>query len=84
MSNKMHHFLLIYSYKDGRLVQQPLEFDDQFEAAAAYTLMEAEYRDVLEDFEIVLIGSDSVDTIMKTHGHYFSAADAVSPFAVLA
>lgn len=82
MPKKLHHFLLVYSYADSRLVTDPKSFDDEFEAAAAYTRAEAEYRDVLENYEIVLVGSDSIDTVMRTHGHYFSASTGVAPFGV--
>ncbi len=80
MPNKIHHFLLVYSYGEGRLVHQD-EFRDEAEAAAAYTEAERSYRDRLEGFEIVLVGSDSIETIMRTHGHYFSQQDEDSPFA---
>lgn len=75
----IHHFLLVYSYGDGRLVHQN-EFTDEAKAAQAYTEAEREYRDRLNDFEIVLVGSDSIETIMRTHGHYFATVDEDSPF----
>jgi hypothetical protein len=31
-----------------------------------------------QDLEIVLVGADSLDTIRKTHGHYFTKAGAVT------
>jgi hypothetical protein len=76
----MHHFLLVYSYAQGRLLEQE-EFLDQFEAAAAYTAVEAKYRGKLQDFEIVLVGSDSIETVMATHGHYFGEQNMLAPFA---
>lgn len=63
------HFLLAYSHKDQRLVMQE-EFSDSKRATKAYAEEEAKYAGT-SDFEIVLIGSDSIETIMKTHGHYF-------------
>ncbi len=82
MTKMLHHFLLIYSHADGRLVASPRSFDDEMEAAVAYTRAEAEYRDVLENFEIVLVGSDNINTVMRTHGHYFATDDRLTPFAV--
>ncbi len=70
----MRHFLLVYSYDERRLVEQE-EFLDADLAAAAYTEMERRYRD-LPRYEIVLVGSDSIETIMKTHGHYFAGSDS--------
>jgi len=26
-------------------------------------------------FEVVLVGADSIETVMRTHGHYFADAD---------
>jgi len=64
------HFLLVYSLKEGKLVDQK-EFTDSAKAVKAYNEAEAAQRDN-DSYEIVLIGSDSIQTIMKTHGHYFS------------
>jgi hypothetical protein len=83
MAERLHHFLLVYSYADGELVHQD-EFTDEALAAQAYTEIEREYRGHLNDFEIVLVGSDSIETIMRTHGHYFAKVDADSPFAAIA
>jgi len=63
------HFLLVYSHKDQVLVQQE-EFKDSTKATKAYAEAEKQHMSS-EDYEIVLIGSDSIQTIMKTHGHYF-------------
>jgi hypothetical protein len=69
----LHHFLLIYDLKRGRLAEQ-LDLGDDGEAAAAeYSRYEAEYRD-REGFEIVLVGADSIETIRQTHAHYFNGA----------
>jgi hypothetical protein len=83
VAEQLHHFLLVYSYAEGRLIHQD-EFTDEEEAASAYTTVEREYRGRLDDFEIVLVGSDSIETIMRTHGHYFATVDADSPFATVA
>ncbi|GAA4762755.1 hypothetical protein [Microbacterium gilvum] len=64
------HFLLAYSHKEQKLVSQD-EFTDAKRATKAYADAEANHADD-SDYEIVLIGSDSIETIMKTHGHYFS------------
>lgn len=63
------HFLLVYSHKEHKLLTQE-EYTDSGLATKAYA--EAEKSHVgSDDYEIVLIGSDSIQTIMKTHGHYF-------------
>lgn len=67
------HFLLVYSLREGKLVAQE-EFTDAVTATSAYTARERQFRNT-DDFEIVLVGSDSIETVMKTHGHYFRSSD---------
>jgi hypothetical protein len=66
------HFLLVYDLRRHRLRQWE-EFDFGDEAAAAYSQVEAEYRDHADDFEVALLRADSLDAIKITHRHYFSA-----------
>lgn len=68
------HFLLVYDLARQTLVARR-EFDDPTEAAAAYAELEAAHR-ADRDYEIVLVGADSIDTIMKTHGHYFGRPES--------
>ena len=63
------HFLLVYSHKKQMLIHQD-EFTDSTRATAAYTAAEKKHANEA-DYEIVLIGSDSIQTVMRTHGHYF-------------
>ncbi len=65
----MIHVLLAYSLEKQTLLSSE-SFDDVVEAMKAYSAAERDHvrsRDV----EIVLIGADSVDTIMTTHSSYF-------------
>lgn len=64
------YFLLVYSFDTNELVYQE-ECGDREAAIAAYDAMERQYRGTLDRFEVVLIGADSIETVMKTHGHYF-------------
>lgn len=70
------HFLLVYSFDEGRLVRQS-EFSGAKEATAAYTEAEQECRnrEDFDRFEVVLVGADSIQTVMQTHGHYFKSSD---------
>ncbi|MFZ5853962.1 MAG: hypothetical protein ACOYXS_05565 [Chloroflexota bacterium] len=68
------HFLLVYDLSRQVLVSQR-EFHDPAEAAAAYAELEAAHR-ADRDYEIVLVGADSIETIMQTHGHYFSRSES--------
>ena len=74
------HFLLVYDHKQQRLVARH-EFSNGAAAASAYAELEAQHRDE-RDLEIVLVGADSIDTIMRTHGHYFDLVE--NPFPELA
>jgi hypothetical protein len=75
------HYILIYDHKKQRLIDQ-LEFGTQVDAAAQkYAEIEQQYKD-REGIEIVLVGADSIDTIMQTHSHYFSDS-ATEPFTEL-
>lgn len=66
-----NYFLLTYDL--GTRTAQIREFGaDDRAAAAAYTELELQYRD-REDIEVVLIGGDSLETVKKTHSHYFTA-----------
>lgn len=69
------HFLLVYDLTRQALVDQR-EFRNPDEAAEAYAELEAVHR-ADRNYEIVLVGADSIDTIMKTHGHYFGRSGSV-------
>jgi hypothetical protein len=64
------HYLLIYDLRAGRLLETRA-FESADEASAAYSKAERQHLDQ-PDIEIVLIGADSLDTIRRTHGHYFA------------
>lgn len=72
------HFLLVYDRQRGKLiVDQP--FSDLSEAVRAYEEMEEAHRDD-KHMEIVLVGADSIETVMLTHGNYFDAVPSASPY----
>lgn len=68
------HFLLVYSFADRKLIKCA-EFKERRAATDAYAAMETKYQGRSDEFEVVLVGADSIETIMKTHGHYFADAD---------
>jgi hypothetical protein len=74
----LQHFLLVYDLTAQRLISQR-RFEDGAEAAAAYSALEAENRG-RNDLEIVLVGADSIETIRRTHAHYFEPSSAASPY----
>jgi hypothetical protein len=76
------HFLLVYDLNLQRLVDQQ-EFRDGAVAAKAYADLEERYRG-RDEWEIVLVGADSIETIMLTHGQYFAESASATPSAYLA
>jgi len=64
------YFLLIYD-QSSRAVQVEEFGTDARRAASEYSERERQYRERPE-IEVVLVGADSLDTIKKTHSHYFS------------
>jgi hypothetical protein len=72
------HFLLVYDRTQQRLVlQRP--YTSSSEAVRAYEEMEERHKDDRQ-MEIVLVGADSIETVMLTHGNYFDAIPSASPF----
>lgn len=79
MTQKIQHFLLIFNHDEGHLIDM-VEFGQNSDAAvAAYSDAEGKYKDE-KAIEIVLIGSDSIETVKLTHANYFDGTVAVSKY----
>jgi hypothetical protein len=79
MTQKIQHFLLIFDHDQGQLLKM-VEFGEDSDAAvAAYAKSEQEHQD-RPRVEIVLIGSDSIDTVKLTHANYFDGTVALSKY----
>lgn len=77
MSDPIKHFLLVFDHDVGRLIDTREFGSDQKLALAAYAAKEQEYRGS-NDIEIVLIGSDSFETVRFTHSNYFDGSASIS------
>lgn len=76
----MQHFLLIYDHKRQELREQRA-FGDRERNQATQAYQDAEQQCQNDpDVEIVLIGADSIETIMRTHGHYFRDTDPLAKY----
>lgn len=64
------YFILVYNVPSRELEIHPFE-EDYAAAAEAYTHLEIENRED-RSIEVVLVGADSIETIHKTHSHYFA------------
>jgi hypothetical protein len=80
MTDPTNYFILTYHLDTQEVTVEDFGADDD-SAAAAYSEREHEHRDDAL-VEVVMVGADSLETVRKTHSHYFAerAADAVSEF----
>ncbi|EPH06254.1 hypothetical protein HMPREF1531_00904 [Propionibacterium sp. oral taxon 192 str. F0372] len=64
------NFLLVYNRRTGTL-EERLSFGNDADAALArYRDLEREHRSD-RSYDIVLVGADSIDSVMITHSNYF-------------
>ncbi|MGD0853847.1 MAG: hypothetical protein ABSA07_10910 [Acidimicrobiales bacterium] len=79
----LHHYLLVFDHAKGELIGNIDFGTDSDSAVAAYAEKEIELKGQ-DSIEIVLIGSDSLDTIRITHANYFDGSIAVGNSKYLA
>lgn len=79
MSERIQHFLLVFDHGAGHLIHTETYGEDADAALDAYASTEAEYGD-RKDIEVVLIGSDSFETVKRTHANYFDGTVSVSKY----
>ncbi|MBI3428554.1 MAG: hypothetical protein HY050_00545 [Actinobacteria bacterium] len=72
------HFLLVFNRVSGELVSID-KFEEQDLAISALSLLERSHEDD-DQIEVVLISADSVETLKKTHGHYFSGMETIPDY----
>ncbi len=77
----IQHFLLVFDHEKGRLVETRRFGTDSRAAVAAYAAKEREFQD-RPSIEIVLIGSDSLETVKLTHANYFNGSPTLSKYLV--
>lgn len=65
----LKHFLIVFDRRTGKQLEVT-EYQNLDVALAAYEQAEAERRDD-KMIDIVLVGSDSLDTVRVTHASYF-------------
>ncbi len=79
MAGSIQHFLLVFDHEKGKLIDEQ-HFGSQADAAlAAYSDLERQCQDN-RMIEIVLIGSDSIETVRLTHANYYDGTVAVSKY----
>jgi hypothetical protein len=70
---QINHFLVIYDINNGLAHVDPFE-GDYDGALEAYARAEEQYRND-NNVEVVLLGSDSIETLERTHSSYFELAE---------
>jgi hypothetical protein len=73
----LHHFLIVFDHDRGELLGAIQTFDDALTATEAYTATERRHSDD-DRVEVVLLGSDSIETVRRTHPNYFSGGTSLS------
>jgi len=68
--SKIKHFLLIYDHGAGELVEVKEFGVEAKKALNQYEALEELYR-ADNKMDIVLVGSDSLETVRVTHANYF-------------
>ena len=72
-ANDIKHFLIRYDIPTG--LAEVVQFETNYaDALQAYNECEAKYRDD-PNVEVVLLGSDSLDTLRRTHSSYFELSE---------
>ncbi|OBG51831.1 hypothetical protein [Mycobacterium sp. E735] len=82
MTGSLNHFLLVFDHEAGKLVDLREFGTDVKKAMAEYSRLEREHLGHADAIEIVLIGSDSLETVKITHANYFDGTVAVSKYFV--
>lgn len=78
---KLKHFLIVFDHSEHALIDVR-HFDEDSDAAlSAYAATEQAFRE-RKRVEIVLIGSDSFETVQRTHANYFGDVPVVSPYLI--
>lgn len=76
---KIQHFLLVFDHAEGHLIEEKHFGEDGASALSAYAEREREHAGN-RMIEIVLIGSDSIETVQLTHANYYDGTVAVSKY----
>lgn len=73
MSEHIEYFLLEFDRASGTLLSSRELGEDETAAVSAYEQLETKHQGN-QSIEVVLLGSDSLETIKVTHANYFSAS----------
>lgn len=77
---QIKHFLLVFDHARAELLEIQEFGSDAPAAMLAYAAKERKHLEAGDSIEIVLIGSDSLETVRLTHANYFDGTVAVSKY----
>jgi hypothetical protein len=73
---ELSQFLIVFDHQQAAPHQDIAVFADAADALRAYDAAERHLAEQ-EPIEVVLIGSDSLDTVRRTHANYFDGTAAL-------
>jgi hypothetical protein len=73
----VNYFLLVYDRAAGKL-REERQFDQRAEALQARFAVEKLHRAEGEDLEVVVVGAQSRDDLLRTHARYFLTLDELA------
>lgn len=71
--SKIQHFILVFDRRAGHMVEQLSFGPNASKALAKYEELEQFHR-ASAHMDIVLVGSDSIETVKVTHANYFDGS----------
>lgn len=74
-----YHFLIVYDHRGGHMKRPVDRFEDPSKATDAYEVAERDFADEPQ-IEVVLIGSDSLETVKRTHANYFDGTAKLNEY----
>ncbi|GAA1476392.1 hypothetical protein GCM10009623_08380 [Nocardioides aestuarii] len=81
-ASNIQHFLLVFDHEKGRLVDEKHFGSDSHAAVECYAKLEEVHRGN-RLMDIVLVGSDSIETVKLTHANYYDGtASVVSKYLI--
>lgn len=76
MASVVMHFLLVFDHEQSKMIHQQSFGHDVKAAVVEYGKWEHDNKDN-PNIDIVLVGSDSLETVMLTHANYFDGTAAL-------
>jgi len=68
--SRLNNWILVFDWKTANFQTWEKVSRDPKDAVAAYSRYEKQFPES-ENYEVVLIGSSDIETVQKTHSHYF-------------